>query len=198
MGTPVIFGHNEYMKIKIFHFKSNQKGLFLFKNQHTVEKLQFQRINHIHNSFYLFFYSESKKKCWSGSDFEQASLNKKKKGPKMFLCHWFFSSWVSVFVNWMNDFLRVWTILKDKASKFNLYLNCIFTFIYFQRFLYWNWAKINSHFCSSALNTSNKKRCTVSCEVYGQRCRHGTIYNIFLFTHDFEMVRAQNWKRVDF
>ena len=61
MGTPVIFGHNEYMKIKIVHFKSNQKGLFLFKNQHTFEKLQFQRINHIHNSFYLFFYSESKK-----------------------------------------------------------------------------------------------------------------------------------------
>ena len=134
-----------------------------------------------------------------GVRFGTSIAQQKEKCPKMFLCHWFFSSWVSVFVNWMNDFLRFWTILKDKASKFNLYLNCIFTFIYFQRFLYWNWAKINSHFCSSALNTSNKKnvvRFLVKYMVRGADMAPFIIF--FLFTYDFEMVRAQNWKRVDF
>ena len=122
------------MKIKIVHFKSNQKGLFLFKNQHTVEKLQFQRINHIHNSFYLFFYSESKKML-IGVRFRTSITQQKEKCPKMFLCHWFFSSCVLIFVNRMNDqLLRFWTILKVKASKLNLYLNCIFTLFIFNIF----------------------------------------------------------------
>ena len=55
-----------------------------------------------------------------------------------------------------------------------------------------------SHFCSSALNIGNKKNVVDFLMKYIVRgADMAPFITFFLFTHDFEMARAQNWKRVD-